>query len=257
MDGRGRRIPGPATRAAPAKQTVPAGGSVVEIALEDYVSETEQLQQLKSWATSNGPWMLAGIAVVVLGFGGYRQWQAWQESKATRASERYTQVLESLSKEDRAGAQKLADSLRADYAGSPYADQADLALARSLVESNRLPEAETRLVLVADHSKDEALRILARYRLARIQRAEGHVDAAEKTLAAGPGGGFEAAFAELKGDMAADRGDKAAALAAYKVAQAGEADGLVNRDVLELKIAALGGEPAADAATAPVAAVAP
>lgn len=218
--------------------------------MEEYVSESQQIEQLKGWATSNGPWLLAGVAAVVVGFGGYNQWQRWQQSKSLRASETYTQVLAALAHDDRAGAAKLADSLRAGYAGTPYADQADLALARAYVEANQLPEADARLSAVVDHTADDALRLLARYRLARVQRAEGHADAALKTLSAEPGQGFEAAFAEVRGDIAADRGDRDAALKAYQAAEAGAAEELVNREVLDLKIAALGGTPAGDKAPA-------
>ena len=227
--------------------------------MEEYVSESQQIEQLKGWASSNGPWLLAGVAAVVVGFAGYNQWQRWQQSKSLRASETYTQVLSSLARDDRAGAAKLADSLRAGYAATPYADQADLALARAYVEGNQLPDADARLTLVVEHTKDDALRLLARYRLARVQRAEGHADAALKTLSAEPAQGFEAAFAEVRGDIAADKGDRAGALKAYQEAEAGAADDLVNREVLELKITALGGTPAADKvpAAAPAAGVSP
>ena len=227
--------------------------------MEEYVSESQQIEQIKGWATTNGPWLLAGVAAVVVAFAGFNQWKRWQESKAVRASENYTQLLNALSRDDRAGATKLADALRADYGRTPYADQADLALARALVEANLLPDAEARLTLVVGHSHDDALRLLARYRLARVQRAEGHPDVALKTLAAEPASGFAAAYAEVRGDIAADRGDSALALKEYQAAEAGAGDDLVNHDVLDLKIIALGGTPAADkAATAvPVAGVSP
>ena len=218
--------------------------------MEEYVSESQQIEQLKGWASEHGPWLLAGVAAVALGFGGYTQWQRWQESKSVRASDTYTQVLAALAKDDRGGAAKLADSLRAEYGRTPYPDQADLALARSYVEANQLGDADARLTLVVDHTKDTALRLLARYRLARVQRAEGHADAALKTLDAEPARGFDAAFAELRGDIAADKGDAAAALKAYQAAERVAADDLVNREVLELKIAALGGTPAGDKAPA-------
>lgn len=221
--------------------------------MEEYVSESQQIEQLKSWATLNGPWLLAGIAIVALGYGGYGQWQRWQESKGVRASESYTQVLNALSRDDRADATKLADALRADYGRTPYPDQADLALARAFVEANQLADAESRLRHVVEHSRDNALRLLARYRLARVQRAQGHPDEALKTLAAEPALGFEAAYAELRGDIAADRGDREAALKAYQAAEAGSNDDLVSHEVLDLKITALGGTPASEQTPAAVA----
>lgn len=219
-------------------------GTALERALEEYVSEAQQIEQLKGWTKENGPWMLAGVAIVALGFAGYQQWQRWQDSKSLRANESYTQVLNALAKGDRAGAAKLADALRADYERTPYADQADLALARAYVENNELGDADKHLALVVAHSRDAGLRLLARYRLARVQRAEGHPDDAIKTLSGEAPFGFAAAFAELRGDIAADRGDSAQALKAYQEAETAGTDGVVNREQLELKIAALGGTPA-------------
>lgn len=216
--------------------------------MEEYVSESQQIEQIKGWASANGPWLLAGVAIALIGFSGYTQWGRWQESKGIRANERYSQVLDALARNDRAGATKLADALRADYGRTPYPDQADLAVARAEVEANELPAAEARLGTVVGHTGDPALRLLARYRLARVQRAAGHADAALKTLDAEPARGFAAAFAELRGDIALDRGDRDAALKAYQAAEAGTHEELVNRELLDLKIAALGGTVAADPA---------
>jgi predicted negative regulator of RcsB-dependent stress response len=87
-----------------------------------------------------------------------------------------------------------------------------------------------------------------------VQRAEGKADDALRTLDAAPAAGFEAAFEEVRGDIAADRGDRTAALRHYTAAAAGIADGLVNREALELKVTALGGtlpEPAPAAGVRP------
>lgn len=215
--------------------------------MEEYVSESQQIEQLKRQAAENGPWLLAGVALAALAVFGYGQWQRWQESKLLRASARYGQVLESLAKDDRPGAVKLADGLRADYARTPYADQADLAVARALVEADDLNAAETRLEAVVRDTTDDALRVLARYRLARVQRAEGKAALALKTLDAGPALGFESAFAELRGDIAADRGDRGAAVKYYTAAASGIADGLVSRDALDMKLTAFGAALPADA----------
>jgi len=222
--------------------------------LEDYASESEQIEQIRKWMKENGPSMLAGVLLAAAGIFGWGQWQHWQSSKLSNANIRYAQVIDALGKNDRAGAAKLADALRSDFARTAYADQADLAVARSLVEAEDLKGADARLATVVRETRDDALKLLARYRLARVQRAEGKADEAIKTLDAGPAAGFEAAFAELRGDIAADKGDSAQALKHYLAAAAGIADGLVNREALELKVTALGGtlpEPAPAAGVRP------
>ena len=225
--------------------------------MEDYLSEREQIESLRGFVKENAPWAIAGAVIGIGLLIGWQQYQAWQQRQANSASEKYNQTLIALSKGDKTGADRLAAQVKADYSRTAYADLAALAMTRYDVETNDLADAARRLedVMVGSHDKD--MRVVARLRLARVQRAEGKPDLALATLAAVAPEDSTAAFAEVRGDVLSDKGDRAGALAAWREALKSTIPGLVNRELIELKIAALGESPSAPAAVAATAGAKP
>lgn len=227
--------------------------------MEDYLSEREQLESLRGVAKENAPWALAAVLIAAAVILGWQQYQAWRQRQAVTASQKYTATLEALSRADKTAAAKIIDELHADYARTPYADLANLALVRFEVATNELADAAKRLEDVMQTARDPEMRVVARLRLARVQRALGKPDLALATLAAVAKEDSSAAFTEVRGDALADKGDKAGALAAWREALDAKMPGLVNRELVELKIASLGSQPGAAAtpAVAPAATTQP
>ena len=225
--------------------------------MEDYLSEREQIESLRGAAKENAPWALAAVLIAGAMILGWQQYQGWRQRQSVTASQKYTATLEALSRADKTSAAKIIDELKSDYARTPYADLATLALVRFEVATNDLADAAKRLEDVMQTARDPELRVVARLRLARVQRAQAKPDLALATLAGVPEKDSTAAFTEVKGDALADKGDKAGALAAWREALDAKMPGLVNRELLELKVASLGALPvAAPAATAPATATA-
>ena len=225
--------------------------------MED-LSDLEREEQLRRWWSENWLWILGGI---VLGLGALAGWQYWQKSRL-QASEKdeasYIAVLESLGKNDRDAAVKTADELRTLHPKSPYADQADLALARSAVDRREFDEAAKRLRRVADSSRDPELRLIAQSRLARVLAEQGKHDEALALLDVGKAGAFAPVFHEIRGDVLAAKGDAAGARKEYDTAltDAGSAEAAgLDRNFIELKRDAL--PPAGAAAAAPAVAANP
>ena len=218
--------------------------------MEDYLSEGEQIESLRRSFKEHAPWAVAGLLIALVGFVGYQQYTAWRTRQAVTASQKYNAALEALSHADKPGAVKLATELKTDFGRTPYGDLAVLAVTRFEVETNDLTDAAKRLEDLMNTAVDPEMRIVARLRLARVQRAESKPDLALATLAAAPAGTQTPAFAEVRGDVLADKGDKKGALDAYHEALEAKMPGMANRDMLTLKIAALGGAPAATAAPA-------
>lgn len=208
--------------------------------MDDYYSEQEQWERVKAWLRENGLWLIAGILIGIGALVGWRWWEARVERIAQEASGRYEQVLEALGRGDRTRSQTLVDELRRDYASSPYVDQADLVIARSDVEAGELPKAIERLTRVMNGSKDAELQHVARLRLARVQIAQGNPDTALATLAAvKEPGAFALRYQAVRGDALYAKGERAAALAEYQAARAGDTDGVLDAALLDLKIADL------------------
>lgn len=205
--------------------------------MEEYLSEKEQWDRVVVWLKEQAPWMAGAIAVVALGFGGWRYWQSSIEQRDLTAAARYEQVLDAFSRNDMSGGLKLADDVVRDFGGTAYADFADLAAARIQVENNQLPQATARLQHVLDATKDKQLALMTRLRLARVQLAQKQFDVALTTLNAVQPGAFAARYAEVRGDVLYAKGDREGALTQYRAARSGgAADGTVDSGLLDLKI---------------------
>jgi len=209
--------------------------------VDDYLSESEQLERVKAWLRVNGPWILAGIAVGGLAIGGWRWWQARSDRLAIEAGAEYQQVLKAFNAGNQARALALIGDLERDHAGSPYVDQANLAAARVFVETNQLERAAQRLETVEHETRDPELATVAKLRLARVQISLGKPDEALATLGQPLTGAFASRYHEVRGDAYYAKGDKAAALAEYRAARAAAGPTLAENDVLNLKIEDLAG----------------
>jgi predicted negative regulator of RcsB-dependent stress response len=226
--------------------------------VDDFYSEQEQWERVKLWLRENGPWLVAGVLIGALALAGWRWWEQRVERLAQEASAQYAQALDAFSRGDRTRGLTLIDELRRDHASSPYADQGDLAAARVLVESNDLPKAVERLTTVVNGSKDQELRLVARLRLARVQLAQGNPDTAIATLAAAQSGAFAPRFDEVRADALLAKGDKVAALRAYRAARQADTQGVLDTAAIDLKIADLVADGVAEApAAAPAVPAAP
>ena len=214
--------------------------------MDDYLlNEREQWEALKRWVRENGPAIVLGVAVAALGLGGYRWWQARENNADLAAGTMYVQMENAFAQGNRTQAFILLGDLERQYPSSPYADQAKLASAKAFVEDGELDRAADELRDVMEHSGDSILRLIARQRLARVQIAQHQPSQALATLKGAHPGALSPQYAEARGDAYYAMGDKAAALAQYRLAQATDAGGETDTGLLDLKISDL----AADVAT--------
>lgn len=204
--------------------------------MEDYFSDNEQWERLKEWLRENGLWIVAGLLIGALAIGGYRWWQARADRRALEAGALYEQVLHAFNHGNRAQGLSLIGDLSAEYAGSPYVDQANLAAAREFVEANELPEAAKRLSEVMRKSHDPILATVARLRLARVEIGMGRANAALATLGSSPAQAFASLYHEIRGDAYYAKGNKREALREYQAALINGGSSGAEERVLKLKI---------------------
>jgi len=219
--------------------------------VDDYLSEKEQWEWLKAQVRESSPWIIAAVAAGVLGVSGWRWWQGRGDRLAVEAGAQYEQIINAFG-HDRPRALALIDTLGRDQPKSPYIDQANLAAARVFVDAGELDKASARLQTVMEQTPDHALALVARERLARVQIAQNAPDAALATLAAVDPGSFAPRFHEVRADAFEAKKDFASALKEYRAARAADASGIVDPEVLDLKIGDLVADEHAPAA-APVA----
>jgi len=215
---------------------------------EEYLTDDEQLEAVKHAVVEYAPWLIGGVLIGAGVFFGIRYFQSYTNERALRAAAQFTAMTAALQANDHAKSRQLADGLIKEYASSPYADQAQLTLARLDVDEGQLDKAIAPLAHVMNESKDKELREVARLRMARILTDQGKSDEALKTLAQPVPAAFETPYHEVRGDAYLAKKDVAGALNEYRAALAAADASGINSALLELKIQDLGA-----AATAPVA----
>ncbi len=207
---------------------------------EDLLTDDEQWEAIKVWVRENGIWMLGGVALAFALLYGYRFYQGHRDTQDLNAAAQFSLMTASIDANDRTAAKATAAVIVKNYPSSPYADQAELMLARLAIDDGQDASAIEQLSLVMNNSKDSQLRHIARLRLARVQIDQGKPDDAISTLAAVAPGKFESRYHEVHGDALAVKKDVSGAIREYRAALTGADQRSPDSAVLELKIADLG-----------------
>jgi len=211
---------------------------------EEYLTDDEQLEAVKHAFVEYAPWIAGGVFVGAALFFGYRYYESYTDGRALKAAGQFSAMTAALQVNDHANSRRIAEALIKDYAGSPYADQAQLTLARLDLEDGQMDKAMAPLTQVMNGSKDTELRQIARLRLARILTDQGKPDEAIKTLADPIPASFAARYHEVRGDAYLAKKDTAHAVTEYQAALSAADGGGIDASLLELKIQDLGAVPA-------------
>ena len=149
-----------------------------------------------------------------------------------------------MQRAERASDQKKVRDIAAQivdkYASTQYATLASLAAAKSNFDTGDLPAAKTQLQWVIDNGKEAEARDVARLRLARVLLDEKNPAEALKLLETKHGDSFAGLYADVKGDALLAGGKRAEARAAYQVALEKSDAASPTRQIVQLKLDALG-----------------
>jgi len=207
--------------------------------LTEYLTEQEQIQQLKTWLKQYGPTIVLGIVLALIMTTSWRYWQNYQNKVLMHASSVYDEMLTLRAQNNEDGAIVQAKKILAHYRKTPYADMASLLLARDAVLKNDYPEAIKQLDWVIDHSKNTSMREIARIRVARILLTEQKPDEALKLLKKMNDKNYIGLVDEVRGDAYLIKQDPNAARKAYQLALQELPNAEVTRPILEMKYANL------------------
>ncbi len=187
--------------------------------MTEYMTDEEQVERIKKWWSDNGSSVLAGLVIGIGGLAGWRFYVDYKTNNAAEASSHFNQALTSLEAGKTDATIEQANLVLADFASTPYADLAQLALAKAYVETGKFEQAAQTLKKLIDDVSDEGMRTIARMRLAAVQQQLGQLDQALKTIDTEYPEQFSAAVEELKGDLFAAQGQAEQARAAYQKAR--------------------------------------
>ena len=166
-----------------------------------HVAEDDDAQRLRVWWKKNGMGIVTGVAIGILGVGGFKGWQAYTENRTLSASDVFQEMLayDEAGAIDRAG--NSAQILIKDYRATPYGDLAYLMIAKLATQKGDLSNAMEALTNVMTTSKDPAMRQLARLRLSQVNLLAGDLDRAHELATTDDVGGFESEYSEVLGDV--------------------------------------------------------
>lgn len=203
--------------------------------MTEYLTEQEQIQQLKNWIKQYGMTILLGILIALAITTGWRYWQSYHTKILQHASAVYDEMIAMRAQNNTNGTIIQAKKLLRNYTKTPYADMAALILAREAVVANDYAEALKQLHWVVEHSKNPAMRDIARIRAARILIAEKKSDQALSLLTEVQDKSFKGLADEVRGDALLAKKDIHAARKSYELALQGLPNAEISRPILEMK----------------------
>ncbi len=168
--------------------------------MDELLSEKEQIEQLRSWWSEYGNYVIGGIVIGAGLLFGINQYQANKLQAQLDASAAYEALIEYVADGDLANAETTASEIATQYSDTTYAGQAGLAMARLHMDQNRDQDAADALLSVVNGNSGDEVKHVARLRLARIYLYQDKADEVVALLADLDKGSFAAAYGEVLGD---------------------------------------------------------
>lgn len=189
--------------------------------LDGYVSEKEQLEEIKKWWHSNGKFIAIAVVVgLAVGFA-WRYWHKIEINRADNAAMIYQSVAQADTQNNVVTAQGGAKILMEQFPSSPYASLSAFLWAKEAVAKNDLPTALSKLQWVIEHSNQDRLKQMARISAARILLSQNNTQAAMTELKVVNDKQFAPLIAWVKGDIFTQEGNAKEAASQYQIAKNG------------------------------------
>lgn len=204
--------------------------------MDEYLSEKEQLEQIRAWWRENSWYLIGGVALGAMLLFGWNRFQAYQQSRIQAASALYDEFAVAVLDRAEVRASDLLEQLRADFPSSPYTDQAALLIASLNLDLQKTDAAVEELRRVLADTSDDELALVIRQRLARLLIHLQRYDESLAVIDAAEPGRFAGRFSELRGDIYLAQGDTGRARAAYLEAFNSEYIDVLDRNLLQMKI---------------------
>jgi predicted negative regulator of RcsB-dependent stress response len=209
------------------------------------LEEQEQLASLKAWWNQYGN-LLSWLVIAALA--AYTAWSGWnyyQRNQAAQAAQLYEELNRALATKDAPKVQRAATDLRDRYGRTAYAEMGALNAARAAFDANDLTGAKAQLQWVVDHGRDDAFQALARIRLAGVLMDEKAYEEGLKVLNADMPAAYAGLAADRRGDLLVAQNKLDEARTAYKQALEKSDPKSPDRQLIQIKLDAIGGANAA------------
>lgn len=206
------------------------------------LEEQEQIATLKAWWNQYGNLVTWLLIIVLAAYAAWTGWNYYQRNQAAQASALYEELQKAAASGDGAKVQRAASDITAKFSGSAYAQMSALAAAKTAFEANDLKSAKTQLQWVIDHG-DAEYKAIATIRLAGVLLDEKAYDEGLKLLSGEFPQQFAGVAADRRGDILVAQAKLDEARVAYKLALDKIDQRNPARELIQIKLDAIGGAP--------------
>ena len=213
------------------------------------LEEQEQIANFKAFWGQYGN-LISWVLIIALGsYAGYNFWNAHQRTQAAEASGLYDGLTEAVQAGDKAKIQRITSDIEGKYGSTAYGQMAALTAAKAAFDANDLKTAKAQLQWAIDHGDDE-YKAIAKLRLSGVLLDEKAYDQALAQLNGEFPEQFAAEVLDRKGDILLAQNKVADARTAYQGALDKMAKNHPGRQVVQVKLDAIGGAAPAPKAAA-------
>ena len=205
--------------------------------MDDLLSEKEQIENMRTWWSEYGNYVIAGVAIGAISLFGINRFQTAKLDAQYAASALYDELTILVVDGDVEAAEAVVAQIMTDHAETTYAAQSRLAMARLYMDENRDQDAANVLSDLVASNVGEEFKQVGRIRLAKIFLYQDKASDVVELLGGTEQGAFAARNAEILGDAYVALGRNRDAREAYQRAL-GESGGgaTVNQQFVQLKL---------------------
>jgi len=206
------------------------------------LEEQEQIANFKAFWNRFGNLITWVLIIALGGYAAYNFWNTHQRGQTAEASGLYDELVTSSQAGDQAKVKRVAGDLESKFGSTAYAQMAALTAAKAAFDANDLATAKAQLQWAIDHGNDE-YKSVARLRMAGVLLDEKAYDKALAILNAEFPAQFAAEVADRKGDVLVAQNKLPDARTAYQAALDKMDKKHPGRQIVQVKLDAIGGAP--------------
>jgi predicted negative regulator of RcsB-dependent stress response len=207
------------------------------------LEEQEQIANFKAFWDRFGN-LISWVLILALGgYAAYNFWNSHQRTQSAEAAGLYASLTEAIEAKDAAKVQRITGDIESKFGSTAYGQMTALAAAKAAFDANDLKTAKAQLQWAIDHGDDE-YKAVAKLRMSGVLLDEKAFDQALALL----NGDFPAQFAaevqDRKGDVYVAQNKLPDARTAYQAALDKMEKNHPGRQLVQVKLDAIGGAPA-------------
>lgn len=212
------------------------------------LEEQEQLASIKAWWSKYGNLLTWVLIIALAAYAAWSGWNVYVTKQSQQASLLYDEQQKAVEAKDNAKVLRAATDMQDKFSGTAYAQMSALVAAKSSFDANDTDNAKKQLQWVIDHGRDAEYKAIASIRLAGVLLDAKAYDDALKLLSGDFPAQFAGAVADRKGDILVAQDKRDDARVAYQLALDKTDQRSPGRQLIQLKLDAIGGAPAKAAA---------